>query len=122
MLVIQTVAATAVAPIDAHIAAAARGTQRRALGPADMNFAVELIACIRELAAEVAGYSPPPCATAEEVLDERAELVGRILAPYLDKYGQAAALWCAVYATPQCAAPRESRAHRTLTFIDTALC
>ena len=71
----------------------------------DEHFAVDLLTCIREVAAEVSSYSPPTCATAEEVLDERAELLGRVLAPTLDAYGQAAALWCTFYATPQYAAP-----------------
>jgi len=71
----------------------------------DEHFAVDLLTCIREVAAEVSSYSPPTCATAEVVLDERAELLGRVLAPTLDAYGQAAALWCTFYATPQYAAP-----------------
>ena len=73
----------------------------------DTQFALDLVTCIREVAAEVSSYTPPTCATAEEVLDERAELLGRVLAPYLDKHGQAATLWCTFYATPQYAAPMD---------------
>ena len=86
----------AAAQLGAPAANAVAGTQW------DAQFAEDLIRCIREVAAEVASYSPPAfaCATAEEVLDERAELLGRVLAPHFETHGQAAALWCAVYATP----------------------
>ena len=102
---LATKASDAAAGAAAGAAAAGAAAVTAAAKLRDEHFAVDLLTCIREVAAEVSSYSPPTCATAEEVLDERAELLGRVLAPTLDAYGQAAALWCTFYATPQYAAP-----------------